>query len=286
MSSELIAAWITAAATAVTAFAVFWVERSRRGYERRQAHFEEIKEFVLRYLDGVLVGHYLPILEGQSSILKFGTTPIFSDKTSSTKDPMIGWKPVLVIQPEEPSIGASFEDHETWQKHKETYPYLYPDAKENHFPELFGKWESFKNEFESVGQQAVTLGEQMAKLLEEKIKLPLWTGWSQQETWVSYFSLSNFIYRWLWGSQTGTLNIYEQSGNWVLQEGNEYYARGAKEQMEYCRSVVDELWASEKESVQLLRRQALRLLPEANAIKEEIQQLLLRTDLPGCCKFI
>src|SRR2546422_10251412 len=110
MSSELIAAWITAAATAVTAFAVFWVERSRRGYERRQAHFEEIKEFLLRDLDGVLVSHYLPILDGQSIILKVGTTLFFSNKNSSTSKPMFVWKPVLVIQAEEPSIGASLSD--------------------------------------------------------------------------------------------------------------------------------------------------------------------------------
>lgn len=286
MSSEFIANWITAIATAVTAFAVFFVERSRRRYERKQAHFKKIKEFVIHFLDDILGGHYLPILECRDGILRFDTVPIFSEETSSSKDSFQGWKPALAIKSARAPIGASVGEHETWQKHQETYPYLYPDAKVNHFPELFGKWESFENGFEELGRKSASLAEQMAKKLEERIKILPWSGSNTSESWVNYFSLSIFIYRRLWGAQTGTLNIYEQSGNWVLQEWSETYGRGTKEQMGQCRLIVDEFLASERTSIQPLKEQARHLLPEANTIQQELQQLLLKTDLPGRCKFI
>jgi hypothetical protein len=286
MSSELVAIWITAAATALTAFAVFFVEYSRRRYERKQTHFKEIKEFVLKHINGLLVDYYLPILEGEQGILEIRSEPIYSQKTTATRTPITDWKPFLAIASPRFSLAITVGGHIELQKYEETYPHLYPDAKENHFPELLEGWESFKNGFEALGRQSATLGEQLARKLEDQIKLPPLAGLSRPGSWVNYFGLSNFIYKRLWGAPTGTLNVYEQLGNWVLQEWSENYGHGTKEQMEYCRAVVDELLISEKESVQLLQEQARRLLPQTNTIKQELQQLLLKTDLPGRCEYI
>ena len=281
MKSELIAAWITAIATAVTAFAIFLVERSRRRYERKEAHLQHIKKVVVEHLNSLLVSHYFPILDCRQGILKIRDDPIYLKGSPSTEVP-IGWKPALSVKTPELPVGLTAE-------HEKTYPYLYTDVKSNHFPQLINKWELFMNQFEELGRKSLEMGLQLAKELEGRIGLPPFSGSpNQQGAWVNYLRLSAFLYERVWGVPSSILNIDQQSGKWNLHRFQENLGQGTKEEMENCQRVVDNILESEKVSIYIdsLKKQALDLKPEAISLKEELQQLLLKNKLMGRCDYL
>ena len=281
MKSELIAAWITAIATAVTAFAIFLVERSRRRYERQEGHLQHIKKVVVDHLNSLLISHYFPVLDRKQGILKVRVDPIYLEGSPSTEVP-IGWKPVLSVKTHELPVAGAAE-------HQKTYPYLYADVKRNHFPQLVNKWELFTNQFEELGHKSLEMGLRLAKELQEIIGLPPSSGLpNQQGAWVNYLRLSVFLYERVWGIPAGVLNIGEESGKWILRWFSDAFGQGTKEEMENCRRVVDSILASEKISIQSasLKKQALDLKPEAISLREELEQLSLKNKLPGRCDYL
>lgn len=183
---------------------------------------------MVSYLNGVLIDHYFRILEDRDGILMFDTAPIFSKEISSAKDAFLGWKPSLAIKSAGTPIGATVGDHETWQKHEGTYPHLYSDVKEKHFPDLLGRWETFEKRFGELGRQSIILGEQLAKKIEQKIKLPRWDGTTRHGSWANYWNLSNFVYRRLWGGKPVLLISTHEQTTGYCRSGMKRIVKGLK----------------------------------------------------------
>lgn len=271
MSAE----WIFSIFNAIRSFITgIFSERSRQVHEAKQAHFEDIKNVVLGYLKGQLIDHYLRILERKEGILAEGTEPISG-------------KLILAAKPPQLSLARTLGQSIALQNHAESYPHLYHDAKENHFPKLFRMWEQFDVRFQDFARKSIQFGQQLAKTLEEQSKIPPRTYSFPQERWINYVRLSIFVYERLWGVSNGALVVNEQSDKWLLKWfGTDDCGQGTKEQMESCKAIVDELLVSEKKAVPPLLEEAQHLKPELISIKDEVERLIWKKRLPGNCEYL
>jgi len=283
MSTVLISAAVSAV---ISFFAGIFTERLRQKHSKKDAHFQEIKTIVLGYIQDQLVDHYLRILESKEGALVIGSEQITKLEETSSSYQVVLWKPVLRVKPPQiscvSSVGGTFE----LQRHEETYPHLYRDAKERHFSKLFIRWEQLDSRFHVFCVGCLELCQHLAKKLEESIRVPLRVESSQQENWVNYPRLSVFIYERLFGVSNGGLNLYEQPIKWRLDWYGDQCGQGTKDEMERCKEIVDSLLKSEKASAKPFIEEARRLKPDLIAIKDELERLVLQRSLPGRCEYV
>jgi hypothetical protein len=283
-----IAEVISALISAVVSFiAGLFVERYRQKHGSKGEHFEKIKSVVFAYIQDQLVDHYLRVVDGHEGALTFLTLPLRGAEVSSTEHPQVHYKFVLGPKPPQLSIVSSLGSSLDLQRHEETYPHLYDDVKQNHFPESLERFERVVAKYENVCRCCTELTKQFSQKLEQSINLPARVANAPQETWVNYPLLSLFIYERLWGVSCGALSISEQAGKYNLDWPHRMQCgRGPRDEIERCRRVVDELLKTEKDSVETIRKDAQCLRPELQAIRIELEKISIQRKLPGNCDFI
>ncbi|MBM4124431.1 MAG: hypothetical protein FJ246_05695 [Nitrospira sp.] len=279
---------ITAIATAVTAVAVilipFFIEYFRRRYEAQQPHLHEIKEGVIRHLKTETTDYYLEVLERWNGILLKKQDPIYSGSTILGES-RIEYQGYLALRDPEPSLPTTIGNHISWQKHEERFLHLYNDCRTNHFPETIVRWEQFVREFQGIGTKTLEIAVTLRNSLEEKLRLPQIRDLGQEGSWADYYWLAIFIYERLWCVRSNSIWLQTAHDTMAIW-GDKQLARGTKEEIDGCLTVVQELLDSNRNLFQPLLEEAQKLKPQAFQLKSELEALLLIKSLPGSCSFV
>ena len=171
MNAETITAWATVI-TAIFVLAVpLYVEYSKRRQNASQAHFKDIKRYVLEHLNNLVVNYYLRVLESKSGMLEVSSELVCtSDNTPSSQS--LSWKPILRVRDATPSLGTTIGDTIAFQEWDKTFDHLYEDMKRHHFQTLALDWEQMEAKFYRLSQACLTKTQHIQNELMNKLGLP------------------------------------------------------------------------------------------------------------------
>ena len=281
---------ITALATAITAIGALaliavtlWVEYSRRRNERGQFHVQQLRELVCQPLRNQIIRHYLPILERQDCMIRLDTHEL-----SAKYDPLQGrnieWALHLAIKSPSPSPGWTVGEHQAFVDYDATFPHLYRDAKLNHFPELFQKWEEFVGRMNQLGEKSMELCQTWRPILEKHIGLPSRCDQSTPRPWANYDALSFYLYTQLWWRYPNNAGSFQESGYWTLRFDNVHLVEGQQDDVIVCLKRLGAL--TRTELISDLLQVGDQLKQEAITLKGQIEQLILTQLILEPCPFV
>lgn len=267
--------WIGGVAT-TTAGA--WLSGRFHNYQQEwKEHREDLSENVLQPMRMGLLKYISPFLTGQSPILvtEHAATG-FNFDASVTDDPE-KYGPVLVAKFPTALVFGPIDSA------------LLHDARTNHFPELFKKYDQIDRDWMAYCADCHIWAMRLARKIQESSGLPAFPSSDPRGSYVMHYSLAVFIYIRLFRFGTGAIQKEDKEmhpPHFWLKGGSYTLAVGTSEQMDALIANLDKLQQSEAEAASPLREKAGVLHSRYVKFLEELDYAIATRQLHGRCEFV
>lgn len=244
--------------------------------ERKQKHFEDIKEKVFEQMLQILDDTYIPALEGEKAIIVETSRPVIIKGVDATKDDFKNEYGMEIISPYYESRWNF--DHPA----PEINENLYQDIKENHYEEVAALYEAFVNDFESYGQKWLSYAYEIENKLKSELNLPLYNG-DIGKPFVNPKGLAVFTIGKIMGINPNRLFVENQETIMVqglgIEQGPQIVMRST-EHIKKCGNLINSILEKDEKYDELHPYQE-ELLNKANNLRNEIDKIIKSYKLQG-----
>jgi len=262
----------------VGAFLAPFVQDRRRV---RHDHLQVIKAQVLGPVRRQLEQFYLPFLEG-----KYG--PVVAEGKyrrvlGSVSEAHVVWE--CALGPRRSAASRTFpyftEPQETIELNEE----LQKDARRNHFAAFFSSFEVFERRVEHYECEWVLYARDLSAKIIERARLPLvkWDSLNSEKAWVDADLLAVLIVDLHLGLMVGP-PLVGSDGRTLELNGRRLALADDRAAIRHLEEVLDDI-SRDRGTAEELVSGAQPLLQEATRLREEVNQLLLLSKLPGRCRY-
>lgn len=267
------------------------MENVRRGLRLKEEHLQKLKQDVLQILLNQIVAYYEPIGERQLGAVVSWPTQIVKQPESVTDQSYVRTEYKLRVRPLLPRNDDPFGRVSAPPLDTADFSHYYPDARQNHFPDMLKDWEDYKASFEEIAQQYLKQAEELAKDLRELLKLPArLASHSDEKTWVNYETLAVFLYEHALGINQAHLYIQDYSPDVhtriCFSGSQDQVAQGAdpSRTREILASVAKKAKDLAPKAAEISRALE-RLQPRHKELVQRLRDALNNNQLPKTCSF-
>ena len=252
--------------------------------ELRQKHLADIKKEVFEPMLRILDETYIPVLEGEKTIIEYTAKNIWG-KGVDVKQHSGELKFDLEI------ISPESENRRNWNNPlPKINQNLYLDIKRNHHKDLINNFEKFQSGFITFGNKWHYYAVEIQNIIEKEIPLPLFDGDNTKEPFVNSKPLAGYIIEKINGISPLSVTISEHRNSiilqgWTFSDGYPVGLNGKPEDVNKCIALMNRLISDDKKYAELHPEQE-NLLRSANFLRSELDQIIKTYKLPGKCDYV
>ena len=255
----------------ITAIGVFLgprlAEKSRRHYNQRQVHLQEIKDEVLRPLLNVLNEYYIPISERRKANIEDSwryeeveEVPITGNRRRSVEE-------LVVVEPQR---------SESQQ--------LYRCTKQSHFPGLVESWENFTTRFAEYNAKCLGWVKGLRDRITQQVNIPVLSPPFNQPKWIAPNRLAVWIFNRQLGVEFQPIKpIKADTDTWGIEfVSSRFLEHATEKEKDLTVEVLDKL-EKDRAGVEDLIKEAEELKGQAYHLKVSLEDSLKALKLNGKC---
>lgn len=281
LESTLLGAIISAGAGILVAFFTIRYQEMQR---RKKEHLKEIKNKVLNPFMEMLNRCYVPTVNGRLvnivDTIKQKQTGLISEEEFEKASKELEFE-LKISDLYEGTLSRFIPDDK-----------LYSCTKAKHFPEFMKRYEEFERRFDEYHKSCLNAARKIRGEIKNEVSLPSFKGISGGTTpYICENSLAIFVLKKrVEKNNNNFLKIKENKDVASLKimgpsAGRDEVAQGNLKQVKECKEKMENL-ARKKDYAEDLVKQAELLIPKAKALRNEAEELLRQTKLPGKCKYL